>query len=375
MERALKKILDEPFRLLFPLGILYLLAGSLLWVPQLWAPGDYPVLTHRYLMLSGFAASFIGGFLMTAVPRFSKTIHATLPEVLVFSVLAPVGLFLALQERETASSSVSALQPLVLLAFLFRRIFQRQENPPYSFVFIFVGLALWVLAASLQAFAPSDAWSRLHYEGALMAIILGVGSRLIPGILGHVEIVGAQRAAYERPVPILSTIPSMFLTLIAAFVGSYLLPEWPGALLRLGVVAYVAMAYWVLWRLPRTRSSLTIQLWIAAWLIVASFLLRVVWPDGVIHAGHAFFITGVVFLCLLVATRVIQSHGPKDKALEDSRVLHVVGGLLVVAAATRISAVLQPEHYLRHLAYSALCLVTAVLVWSGKYLKHVRTVT
>ncbi len=366
-----KNTVLEPYRLFFPVGVAYLLWGSLLWLPQLWDPGAYPVLAHRYLMLNGFVASFIGGFLMTAVPKFSKTFSAKPFEVGLFFLIPPAGITLAYRELEGAMLLSSAPQALLLLIFLFSRIFHRKENPPYSFVFIFVGLFLWLFSSVLGAVTGAEVFSRLHYEGAVAAIILGVGSRLVPGILGHVEIVAAQRLSYERPVPILRTVPLAFFGLVFGFVGSYFLPDRPGSFLRALVVAYVAMRYWLLWKAPRERTALTWSIWVSSWCIIASFLLRALWQEGMIHAGHSFFITGIVLLCLLIATRVLQSHGPKQKELEDRRLLYVVTALIILAAATRVTAYLMPEHYLRHLAYSAVVLVAGVILWSVRYLRLV----
>lgn len=364
-------MIKEPYRLFFPLGILYLLIGALIWVPLIWNPGIYPVLAHRYLMLNGFTGSFIGGFLMTAVPKFSRTESATSIEVAIYFIITLAGLLFALNDQETVTHIISALQAGTILAFLLRRIFKRQANPPYSFVFIFVGLILWIFSAIAGAFWDLEAFKNLHYEGAVAAIILGVGSRLIPGILGHVEIVSAQRTRYEKPVPLISTVPVPFFILIASFVTSYFLEENLGNGLRLIVVGTVGMYFWKLYQFPKIRTSLTWSIWISAWLIVISFVLKALWTEGMIHASHSFFINGIVLLSLLIATRVLQSHGPKDNKLENLRLLYVVTGLIIFAALTRISAFLMPETYLRHLAYASIILCLAVCLWGFRYLKYI----
>ena len=361
----------EPYRLFFPCGILFLLWGSLLWLPQIWNPGDYPVLTHRYLMLNGFTACFIGGFLMTAVPKFSQTFTARKFEIILFLMATLTGLVLSFYEQEEMVSLLSATQASLILFFLFSRIFKRKENPPYSFVFIFVGLFLWLGSSIMSIFSDLDSFKRLHYEGAIAAIILGVGSRLIPGILGHVEIVKAQRERYEKPVPIFLTIPPIFIILMVSFITSYFLPPEMGAIVRVVVIGIISFKYWLLWKTPVTKSALTWSVWMAAWLILLSFILKASWSAGFIHASHAFFISGIVLLSLLIATRVLVSHGPQIKTLENNPVLYLTSFLLILAAATRVSAVLFPELYLSHLGYSALVFVLAVILWSCKYLKYV----
>ncbi|MGZ3808654.1 MAG: hypothetical protein ACXVCE_11255 [Bacteriovorax sp.] len=211
----------------------------------------------------------------------------------------------------------------------------------------------------------------LHYEGSIAAIILGVGSRLVPGILGHVEIVQSQRARYESQKPFLLTVPLHFYAMIFVFVTSYFLREPIGIFLRAIIVLGVGLFYWKLYRLPKERSSLTWCLWISCWFIIFSFLLKALWQDGLIHASHAFFLSGIVLLTLLIATRVLQSHGPKDKRLENLKLLYVVTFLIILTGATRVSAILMPQNYLRHLGYGSIVLSVAAILWGHRYLRYV----
>lgn len=367
------KVLKEPYRLFFPLGVALLLWGALIWIPLLWNAGDYPVLAHRYLMLNGFVGCFIGGFLMTAVPKFSKTVSAHKYEVVFYLIATLSGIVPAYAEKPELVFLCSALQPYVLLIFLFTRILKRKENPPYSFVFIFVGLFLWFFSGLAGIFSESEMIKQLHYEGAIAAIILGVGSRLIPGILGHEEIVRAQREKYENVLPVLQTIPKSYLILMGTFVGSYFLPQVAGGIIRAIDVILVGVFYWRLWKLPAKKSSLSWSVWIASWCILTSFIFKAIAQEGLIHISHSFFISGIVLLCLLVGTRVLQSHGPKDATLEESKILYLVTFLLIFTASTRVSAYLIPELYLSHLGYSSLLLSTAAIVWSFKYLRYANT--
>ena len=364
-------LLEGPYRLCFPLGIISLLWGVLLWLPLIWNPDVYPVLVHRYLVINGFAGLFIGGFLMTAVPRFSKTMSARSFEMAGFIIVTIAGIFFAYQDNSSAVFAVSALQVLIILFFLLTRIFKRKENPPYSFVFIFVGLFLWFLSSILSLFFDPENFRHLHHEGAIAAIILGVGGRLIPGILGHVEIVSAQREHYERPVSIIKTVPWHFWPVIGSFVVSYFLPEDIGLWVRLVSVLIVAVKYWKLIIFPKQKTALTWSIWTSSWFIVISFALKALWSDGVIHGTHSFFINGIVLMSLLIATRVLVSHGPKVPELEDSKILFLVTFLIILAAATRVSAFLMPDGYLKHLAYSSFVLTIGILIWSFKYLKYV----
>jgi uncharacterized protein involved in response to NO len=372
-ENYFNKSVAEPYRILFPLGTAYLLWGVLIWIPLLVFADSYPILEHRYLMLNGFSASFIAGFLMTAVPKFSQTKIAKLYEVAGFIIITIMGLICAYKALEQYTFIFSSLQALIIFVFLLTRIMKRKVNPPYSFVFIFVGLILWIISGIMSIFSDSEAYKILHYEGSIAAIILGVGSRLIPGILGHVEIVQTQRKKYENEKPFLFTVPLHFFALMAAFIGSYFIQDLVGAYLRTVIVFFIGIYYWKLTTFPKNKSALTWCIWTSCWLILCSFLLKSVWVSGFIHASHSFFLSGILLLTLLIATRVLQSHGPKNSSLEDSKVLYLITFLIILGGATRVSAFLLPEQYLRHLGYSSVMVAVATVIWSYRYLRFINT--
>lgn len=369
----LQKSKNEPYRILFPLGIIYLLWGMLIWLPQMFFTDTYPVLVHRYLMLNGFSASFIAGFLMTAVPKFSQTKSAESFEVIGFVFITALGLVFAYLNKESFTFILSSIQALLIFIFLFIRIFKRKVNPPYSFVFIFVGLALWFLSGIMSVFSNSESYKVLHYEGTIAAIILGVGSRLIPGILGHVEIVQTQRKKYENGKTFFLTVPLHFYLMIFLFVVSYFLYESLGIYLRTIIITLIGFYYWKLTSLPKIKSALSWCIWLSCWFIVGSFVLKSFWSEGSIHASHAFFFSGTLLLTILIATRVLQSHGPKNIALENSKKLYLITAFIILAGATRVSAFIMPEHYLRYLGYSSLMATVGVCVWSFNYLRFINT--
>lgn len=371
MKNNLSMFYKEPYRLFFPLGVIMLLWGALLWVPQMWSQESYPVVAHRYLMINGFCSLFIAGFLMTAVPKFSNTQSAHPLEVGAFSFVTFLGLFFSFNNQEALSYLASGFSGVVLLLFFLRRLITKKVNPPYSFIFIFIGLIFWILSSVMCAFQPLDTYKNLHSQGAILAIILGVGSRLLPGILGHVEIVQSQRKLYETEKAYLKTIPFWFFILIFLFILSYFFNNFFGLLLRFLTVFSIALSYWKLYKAPAEKTALTWSLWFSCWLIVISFFISLIWPGGGIHASHSFFLGGIVLLSLLIATRVLQSHGIKEKKVESYKVLYVISFLIFLAGATRVSAILMPEHYLHHLGYSSITLVLAVLIWSGFYLRYV----
>ncbi|MCK6596150.1 MAG: NnrS family protein [Bacteriovoracaceae bacterium] len=366
-----KNIYNEPYRLMFPLGTLYLLWGIFLWIPQLWSQESYPITLHRTLVLNGFMAMFVGGFLMTAVPKFSRTHAATKGETLSYVVATLIIIGLAFLITEPILLSLSSIQAFLIFIFAFRRFRLTKASPPFTFVFIFVGFLLWILAG-----IPGNLFSQipqvsLQYDGAILAFILGIGSKLIPGILGHSEILPPHQSSLKK-ITLFSSIPKYFYLLMLLFASSFLLDVQYGNWLRFFIVLFMSMRFWKIYLLPPIKTSLTICIWISSWLILLSVFLKAIWIEGFIHAGHSFFINGIVLLSILVATRVLVAHGPMKKELENSKWIYAVAFFIVLAAATRVSAYLMPDTYYRHLAYSSFSLGIGLILWSIRYLKFVR---
>ncbi|MBT3585332.1 MAG: hypothetical protein HN509_10535, partial [Halobacteriovoraceae bacterium] len=264
MPNLIQKTAKDPFRFFFPLGIASLLFGILLWAWLLVDPDSYPLVAHRYLVINGFMYSFIGGFLFTAVPRFSGADAMEVGEGLAYFLVFVLGLLFLYLGKEEKLPLISILQSTVLLIFIFKRIFKRKQNPPYTFVFIFLGL----LINAFFGLATLNEWSLFSPNQFLpiALIILGVGGRLIPGILGHVEIVKFQRQAYEKQLPLYRVVPLKVYFLILGFIASLFLGTSLASLIHTVFVVFWGLYFCQLYKLPKIRSALTWCLWCSSWL-------------------------------------------------------------------------------------------------------------
>src|ERR1044071_6449142 len=78
----------EPFRIFFPTGALLGAVGVSLWIHYYLGVGiPYPNVAHARLMIEGFMASFIFGFLGTAGPRLTSTLPFSPAELLTLFTL------------------------------------------------------------------------------------------------------------------------------------------------------------------------------------------------------------------------------------------------------------------------------------------------
>ena len=78
----------EPYRLLFPLGVMFGALGVYVWIAFAFFPGsEFPVQLHSKLMLGTFLFSFAAGFLMTAIPKMTASFPAQTFELTIAFVL------------------------------------------------------------------------------------------------------------------------------------------------------------------------------------------------------------------------------------------------------------------------------------------------
>jgi len=362
-------IKKDPFRLLFPTGILMLLMGVLVWLIPIAIDEDvYPIIIHRYLMVNGFLFCFVAGFLMTAVPQFSGAPYVSMEEVLLYLLITILGFFLVLLEIENIYSWITIGQSLILLCFLAIRIKKRTQNPPYVFIFLILGLLLNLFYGLIDAFSLNLS---TNFYLPLTLIILGVGGRLIPGILGHSQIVTFQRDKYENKNYLYQTIPfSVYLMILAIFI-SLIVPESRQDKIMLFVVLYWGFKFCCLHKTPQKKSVLTWGIWLSSWILVLSFLLGALASDIGIHVTHSLFIGTFLIMTILVASRVLRAHGSGNVDLENSPSLLIFIVSTILGLVGRVSVIFMEEGDLNHYAYASVLIVFGVIVWSLKFLPEI----
>jgi NnrS protein len=131
------------------------------WAVSLWlffylgAGIPYPNIAHARLMIEGFMASFIFGFLGTAGPRITSTPHFSLFEVaMIFTLdLLAAGAHTGGAHR---FGDICFLLCLVLFArAMAKRFRQRKDSPPPNFVLVALGLLSGIAGATLVAYSET----------------------------------------------------------------------------------------------------------------------------------------------------------------------------------------------------------------------------
>ncbi|MCM2282731.1 MAG: NnrS family protein [Bdellovibrionaceae bacterium] len=335
----------EPYRVFFPIGLAFGFWGVFLWIFfSLGLLATYPIWLHSQIMVGGFLGAFAFGFLMTAIPRMTRSPQASIAE------LSFVALPLLLLPLAAASVHIQVLVTCALIIsfiglikFAAVRFLKLRVSPPQPFVFIGIGLLCGLVGLIMQLGLLlellSDSWfllARLLFQqGFMLSLVLGVGSRLIPALLGWGALPNVMPSESHRVV----SPRNPFLYLGALFLISYGLeafgPPQFGSWLRAGTALWIAIRIWNLHRRPANPTKLAHGLWISSWCTILGLVGYAAFPSYTIHFFHLTFIAGLSLMTLMIASRVVLAHGGFNLMLEAQ--LHafywIVGALILAAVA------------------------------------------
>ncbi len=362
---------NDPFRLFFPLGLAY---GA--WAIGIWSifalglMETYPGPQHATLALRGFELSFIVGFLMTSLPRFTETNVATKAEVLTAAFLLVLPAVLSGPGSPDVMAFATGAVFVFLGVFGFRRFRGRKVNPPDSFAFVAAALILGLLGVVLNGHGLSKS---LAYHSFIPALILGIGGRLIPGLLGWTEIVAKQRVRYEQPLPFLKVISPFILSLVVLFLASFPLEmaaQSAGRSVRAVVILAMAIVRWRLFKRPVHKTAFAWLVWAACWLFVFGSFCYALLPRFELEAEHVIFIGGYSLLTLLVASRVTLAHsGPGSLNFEARRWPYILfAAAIFLSLITRVLATAIPTAYVSHLGYASMNWLIGLVLWGVYFL-------
>ena len=367
----------EPFRLLFPLGILIGIAGVSLWPLYAWhVTTVYPAVAHSRMMIEGFLTCFVVGFLGTALPRLLGSPRLSLGEAVGFAVsLATVALLHGFGWT-VLGDQVFFLTLAALVFCLFVRFLFRKDTPPPAFVLVALGVLSALAGAAIQAvlqIAPADwpAWTPIFgrlllNQGFLLLPIMGIGAFLLPRFFGLPNRQDFLEAQGLPPGWMTSAAFAAMcgIAVLASFaIEAAGIPRW-GCFLRAFAVLLYFFNQVPLHRAGFGGGTLALGLRIALFSIPAGYLSVALWPQLNVSLLHIVFVTGFSLLTLIVASRVILGHsGQSEKFRSPLRPVLAMVLLVTLAMLTRVSADLMPSLRLSHYAYAALAWIAGVVVW------------
>lgn len=367
----------DPYRFLFPLGWFLGICGVLLW-PLYFYKGIafYPNIMHARVMIEGFSACFILGFLSTALPQMMETHHFKLYETLLITTGMVCANTLQLFGQGVWADGLFAFTLLLFIGMALSRVPSRQCMPPAGIVAVFLGLMCAIFGSVLQALylhfsmpAFIYPFSRLLlYQGFLLLPIMGIGAFILPVFIGYER---KRAVPFARdPSPAWKREATAMLLFSIAVISSFAVEAAgllrTGYILRTAIVIIYLGRYIPVYRRHRTTGT-------AAWLkrlallaIPIGYAFAAAWPVYFLPWLHIVYITGFALLIWAVATRVVIAHGGKlAHCMKRSTTLWVIYGLIVLAMLTRVTADWTAELRFSHYAYAGMAWIIAALLWAG----------
>lgn len=376
-------IAAEPFRVFFPLGIMAAVAGLLLWPAHYlgWVE-IFPAIQHPRIMIFGFGAAFVTGFLGTALPKFvdARGLNVSELSVLVSSWMAAQ--FFYLLGSIQAGDFAFGVHELLLIVMLGIRLYEGKSPAPPGFRLAYASLFGAMVAAFVWCFAFTliPLWAHsflrlLAYEGTLLFPLIGVGSFIFPRVFF---------AGVPRIPP--GCTPSARRRMIGIFGGALLIvisfgieaTGWvqAGNLLRFG-----AICFWAWFSFPavfkgKTLSTRAWALRTSLGAIAACFLIRGIWPGPGYAMEHLLFLGGFGVTIPLIADKVIMGHcASSPQVPAKSKAWRWIVWLMWLAFLTRISADIVPSTRVSHHIYASITFIVLLAIWGGTHWKHFHKVS
>lgn len=363
MNTRLAKVLEEPYRIFFPLAVLAGIWGVMMW-PMLYAGWlrFYPGEAHTRMMIEGFMGAFVLGFLGTAFPRLTGNrswFGGEFMALLVLWLLAVTSH--AAGHVPAGDAAFSGMLAVLVLGMAGRWVFGNTDTPPPGFVLGMAG----ILGAAVSAWLLSRGglggmayqFARLYlFQGFLLLPLMGIGPYLLPRFFGW----PSGHSFDDSPTPPAGWWRKLTASLLAGLLvlSGFLLEVRGNAWLGQGLRALVIFVWFALETpiLRRAKTPTTpgnsVRWAIAS--MIAGLIAAAVWPAARIGSLHLFFACGLALATLSVGTRVILGHAGRHDLLGGKIVwLRWVTGLLILAAATRMTADFIPKVLVSHHIYAA----------------------
>jgi uncharacterized protein involved in response to NO len=356
----MKDIISTPYKVFFFLGTMGLFLGLFVWLITGFNEELYFGRMHAHYMVGIFLLSFIIGFLMTAIPRMTRSNPATERDLLLqFLPMASAAFWGVLEYDEKYFFWSIIASIIILFRFCFVRITRCPRVIPEVFPMVILALLSGLTGAAAHLFEQYEIGSRLFYLNFVLLLCVGVGAKLIPMLL--------RLDAKEEHRKEEFWIIGVLLTL-ACFVEVYLSEGW-GNFLRAAMISLVFFRYWQGHVFGENNSGLAWGVRIASTSILMGTIGIWIFPAYRLEAIHILYVSGFGLLTLMVASRVILAHGQHNLQMEVKNwFIRIPIALIVLASATRVSAIFVEDGYQRHLAYAAFTFITACGFWSYFFL-------
>ena len=311
--QTLRLCCGEPFRIFFPVGSALAVVGVSLW-PLFYfgAAIPYPAIAHARLMIEGFMASFIFGFLGTAGPRITSTPPFSVLEVGTLFTLSLLSAGMHIGGADRLGDTCFLLCLLFFARTILVRFQKRKDCPPPNFVLVALGLLSGIGGAALVAYSAGAQYSRSYQFGSallnevfVLLPILGVAPFFIGRLL---DLPRPELPESRNPPPGWFSQAAFAALTGLAIIGSFVidifhLPEAGGWLRIFAIIVYLGR------QLPfRGRTFLADYLRLGILFIATGLTIAAIFPIYRVGWLHIIFIGGFNLIVFTVAIRVAFGH-------------------------------------------------------------------
>jgi uncharacterized protein involved in response to NO len=361
-------LLANGFRPFFLLGSIYAGLAILVWLPVFYgeltltsalAPRDW----HVHEMLYGYLPAVITGFLFTAIPNWTGRLPLQGTPLLALVIVWMAGRLGVTFSAETGwlvAMLIDASFLLLVAAAAAREILAGRNWRNLNVVVLVLLLLAGNVAFHLEAHFHGAADTGIRIGIAVVVLLISlIGGRIIPSFTRNWLV-------RENP----GRLPAPFgrFDIIVVAIGALALVGWivssanrfTGAVLAVaGLLHLVRLARWAGDRTWRERLLLILHVGYA--FVPLGFLLNAAAAFGIVPVGagiHAWMAGAAGIMTLAVMTRATLGH--TGQQLTASATTQAIYAAIIVAALSRICAVIDPTH-------SELLLHLAAFTWAAAF--------
>lgn len=385
--KTIDAVCREPYRLFFPLGIGMGMVGMSPWFFYAFGlSATYSGFFHSSVQMMVYMNCFVAGFLMTFIPRFTGTFYATRSETGSFLLLfMGMAIFLRLGNW-MAAQLLYLVWHLLLIAFVVRRVPQRQESgaagPPVELVWIPAAIAHAIIGTSLLLLSEAGVLPArfiriskpMFEQGFITAVVLGIGAFLVARMMGVSKkpampdsCCGGRCAGKRASLSTGQELKFQILLALGLFLSFWLegFNQTQAAYgLRALIATIVFLRARVLLSFPQTGGLYIRLAWIAVWMVVAGLWLAALFPQYKADLLHICFIGGFSLMTFGVGTMVVMSHaGESDQLKSPLWILWIIALSMGFVLLNRLLAIHSPGVYFRFLGLSSAAWMAGGLAW------------
>ncbi len=375
-------ILKHKYILFFLLAVLSLFLGLSLWIGVFTTSIEFsnPIDLHTHFMFFGFFDSMVLGFIFTAFPNFTGNEPVSKFKLLLILVLKILGLTFLITSQMYLFSLVWLFELVLVTNYILKNIYSHFTRFPKSFLMVLIGFIWQFIYVLINFFnidivSDSSVLKMLLHQAFILNVILGVGLKVLPAMLGIGQSFSIERnskkTVFKSGIQFLISYKYyfylIFLNLKFVLDIVFLAPAMNQIFLAIYLM-FLVLVEFQLFSKKMQLSYFSLAIKAALFFIVLGIFLTAV--DGFYLWGlHIYFISGILLLTFIISGRVILAHGGFGLALEksDKRLIALVA-CLVLAMLFRISSYLITWFsYEKSLITAVVIVFLFIILWFSIY--------